>query len=245
MRYSPTPSTFPVAYWRELWENNINDIEQLRAPSSTTGIIAIDMDPHVLDGKTTHESITEFGIAFLPPSTFDQRPCIPSPPSLDAIVQHFSIQSHSLRIIDRNRTDRNRETYRYGSGELQAIPADQVEDAALTIINSFTSGPKPILVGFSMAYELGILTKFYPRLLTGCFSAWKELTGAVWSATPAHHSPVKPLTGRKEFVEHMRRRQYSEEAQVVRRQRGKKKAEHDMDELVIGLSFEGDGLEQN
>ena len=110
MRYSETPSSFPVAYWRALWENNIGNIEHLRALATTTGIVAIDMNPYMPDGKITHENITAFGIAYLPPITASP-PSIPSPASLDALVQQFSIQSHSIRIADRRRAKKRREAY--------------------------------------------------------------------------------------------------------------------------------------
>ena len=205
MRYTATPSTFPVAYWRELWENNISNIEQLRALASTTGIVAIDMDPYVLEGKTTHD-ITEFGIAFLPPTASNTRPCIPSPPSLDALVQHFSIQSCSLRVADRIRNDRRRETYRYGSGEPRIVPADQIENAALSVIRSFTSGagPKPILVGYATAYELGTLTKFYPRLLTEGFSAWVDMQEIALEISPVTQKGCAPPTGKRDLLPGMR-----------------------------------------
>ncbi|VUC28377.1 unnamed protein product [Clonostachys rosea] len=178
MRYTPTPGQFPVTFWKGLWHNNIDDIENLRELAKTRGIVAVDLDPWKPDGLTTHEGITEFGIAFLPPVNASLPPpsAPSSPASLDTLVENFSIQSYSIKVADRKRSEKRREAYRYG--ESQVVTADQVENTALAIINSFTTNKHdshPVLVGFSLGYELRILTKFYPRLLAECFSAWADI----------------------------------------------------------------------
>lgn len=319
-------------------QDNIGDIEQLRTLASTTAIIAIDIDRYTPDRKTTHHNITRLGIAFLTP--------VASPASLDALVQQFPIQRYSIRDADWKRNPR--EEYRYGSGA-QVIPADQVEDAALTIVNSFTGGvdPKPLLTGYGMGYEFTILTCLYPRLLTECFSAWvdlQEITNDISLVTMGgyiiprqqrafmpcmgdtplalgyqehgiavtslrdehsagndtacilavllgplalllptdptvshlltieHHGrrrqsgkggsqhfnrfkersaaltrgePVISSAGKKERVEYMKLRKYSEEAQAVRLQRGEKRAENHVGELAEGLGLEENDREES
>lgn len=207
MRYTATPSNFPVAYWKELWQNNIDDTEQLQTLASTRGVVAIDIDPYISDGQTTHEGITEFGISFLPPIASDALLCLPSPPSLDALVQHFTIQSDNIRVAHRQRTERHRETYRFGSQESQVVAADQVEDAALAIIRSFTreGDPKPLLAGFSLGYEFKVLTKFYPRLLTQCFSAWVDVQEVVNDiCTSVHQRPIRSRSNKAAYPPGMR-----------------------------------------
>ena len=87
------------------------------------------------------------------------------------------------------------------------MTADQVEDAALSIINSFTSelGPRPFLAAFSLGYEFGVLAGFYPRLLTDCFSAWVDLQEVTTDiCTITQKRPVVPRNNKAAYLSGMR-----------------------------------------
>lgn len=180
MRYTPTTSNFAVAFWKELWENNINDIEELRALAGTRGVVTIDIYRSQTDigrSRRGRRDISELGISFLPPIACSPRPCVPSPASLDALMQKFSIQCHSIDVADQKSADSRDEKSHFVPKDVRVVAADQVEDTLLTIIKSFTSelDPQPLLVGFDIGYQFRVLSRDYPRLLTNCFSAWIDL----------------------------------------------------------------------
>ncbi|KAK6866281.1 hypothetical protein PG995_002809 [Apiospora arundinis] len=99
---------------------------------------------------------------------------------LDEVARAGILESHSIRVKGRKRGESDRESYWYKP--LQLAGPGEVEDAALELLHGFqknmnkeeeeesmggggAAATAPVLVGFSIEYELGVLLRTYPRLI--------------------------------------------------------------------------------
>src|SRR5262245_22392367 len=60
------------------------------------------------------------------------------------------------------------------SGKSSLLRQREMEETLLLALSSFMVQPKPVLVGFSLAFELRVIATLYPRL-TEHFSSWVDL----------------------------------------------------------------------
>lgn len=173
MHYRPRPS-FKTKHWRRLYESRISDIKALKESANSAAFIIVDAEPW---GRDNSEP-AEIGLSLLPPShaklgceTMDVLP-----KTLDEASNLIGLETHWVRLIDRERREKGREQHRYGTQHF--VSGDKVEETITGIIESFrhkTSCDAPlILTGFAVAFELQVLSNIYPDLLN-YFTSWADL----------------------------------------------------------------------
>lgn len=203
MRYCKDYRCFKTKHWKHLWESNIPDLDSLRKIIGTEGFVAIDAEPWGNGGPSCTD-VSEIGVAFVPPIAVaqQQRQQDATFPTLESLVSRHHIHSHCLRIAGRARAEQRRETYDFG--QAQIIAEDEVEEELVRIVSSFETktGAKPVLVGFSLGFELRAISVLYPRL-TDHFSSWVDLqelaTEVSGLRTPAMRDTLIALGFDKDF----------------------------------------------
>ncbi|KAK4074869.1 uncharacterized protein Triagg1_5018 [Trichoderma aggressivum f. europaeum] len=173
MHYKSHPP-FKTKHWRRLYESRILDITALKESANGAAFVIVDAEPW---GKDNSEP-AEIGLSLLSPAhlhlgckTMDKFP-----KTLDAASNFMGLETHWIRLIDRERRERGREQHRYGTQH--CVSSDTVEETITGIIESFrdkTSGDAPlILTGFAIVFELQVLSSIYPNLLN-YFTSWVDL----------------------------------------------------------------------
>ncbi|KAK4067717.1 hypothetical protein Trihar35433_6277 [Trichoderma harzianum] len=173
MHYRPRPS-FKTKHWRRLYESRISDIKALKESANGAVFVIVDAEPW---GRDNSEP-AEIGLSLLPPSranlgceTMDILP-----KTLDEASNLIGLETHWIRLIDRERREKGREQHRYGTQHF--VSGDKVEETITGIIESFrhkTSCDAPlILTGFAVAFELQVLSNICPGLLN-FFTSWVDL----------------------------------------------------------------------
>ncbi|KAL6832595.1 hypothetical protein V8C40DRAFT_262469 [Trichoderma camerunense] len=173
MHYRPRPS-FKTKHWRQLYESRILDIKALKESAKGASFVIVDAEPW---GKDNSEP-AEIGLSLLPPIcvNLDCESMDTLPKTLDAASSSMGLETHWIRLIDRERRERGREQQRYGTQH--CVSSDKVAETITRIIESFrdkTSGDAPlILTGFAVVFELQVLSNIYPDLLN-YFTSWVDL----------------------------------------------------------------------
>ena len=170
MRYSNKFDTFKTSTWKRLWDSNIPDLESLKKLFGKSGFIAIDAEPY----GTSQSQVTEIGISYIPPSCVYSKHTNGSKKlTIEILRRQYGIQSRCFRVSANQRREKNRERYAFGDAE--AITEADIERVLVDAVASFTgSDPKPTLVGFSLGFELKLITTQWPRLVDA-FSAWVDV----------------------------------------------------------------------
>ncbi|KAM6476094.1 hypothetical protein HDV62DRAFT_396417 [Trichoderma sp. SZMC 28011] len=173
MHYKSRPP-FKTKHWQRLYGSRISDIKALKESANGAAFVIVDAEPW---GKNQSEP-AEIGLSLLPyvHVGFDRETMDTLPKTLDASSNLTGLETHWIRLIDRERRERGREQHRYGT---QHYVSDyKVEETIIGIIESFrnkTSGDAPlILTGFAVAFELQVLSNIYPDLLN-YFTSWADL----------------------------------------------------------------------
>lgn len=169
MRYANNCKNLETRQWKALWENNIPDLATLKSQITSRGVVVVDAEPWKIGGRT---ACREFGIAYIPPIQAFHSDDPGLPKTLTSYQQHYAIKSHCYHIRGRERKEGGPA---FAFGEADLVDAEAVQEALLGTTRSFgdTDSPKPILVGFDLAFELRVITAHYPRL-TGRFSGWVD-----------------------------------------------------------------------
>ncbi|KAL7945339.1 hypothetical protein V8C42DRAFT_322844 [Trichoderma barbatum] len=166
MRFNSCPTAFKTKHWRPLYESYILDIKTLRKFSNA--------EPWGVDSSKP----AEIGLSLLPPVDvgLDRDTIGTLPKTLDAASEFKGLETHWIRIIERERCEKNRERHRYGKQHY--VQSDHVEDKISTIIKLFQTSNNAalILTGFAAGFEFKVLSSFYPNLLSfGYFTHWLDL----------------------------------------------------------------------
>ncbi|KAL6809190.1 hypothetical protein GGI42DRAFT_365993 [Trichoderma sp. SZMC 28013] len=173
MHYKSHPS-IKTKHWRRLYESRISDIKALKEAANGAAFVIVDAEPW---GRDNSEP-AEIGLSLLPPvhANLDCETMDTLPKTLDAASSLMGLETHWIRLIDRERGERGREQHRYGTQH--HVSGDKVENTIAGIIESFrdkTSGDAPlILTGFAVVFELQVLSNIYPDLLN-YFTSWVDL----------------------------------------------------------------------
>lgn len=169
MRFANNCKNLETRNWKALWENNIPDLATLKSQVTSHGVVVVDAEPWKIGGRT---ACREFGIAYIPPIQAFHSDDPGLPKTLASYQQYYAIKSHCYHIRGR---ERKRDGPAFAFGEVDLLDAEAVEEALLETTMSFsdTDSPKPILVGFDLAFELRVMATHYPRL-TGLFSGWVD-----------------------------------------------------------------------
>ncbi|KAL6802029.1 hypothetical protein J3E68DRAFT_447834 [Trichoderma sp. SZMC 28012] len=173
MHYRPRPS-FKTKHWRRLYESRISDIKALKESANSAVFVIVDAEPW---GRDNSEP-AEIGLSLLPSScaNLDCETMDTLPKTLDEASNLIGLETHWVRLIDRERREKGREQHRYGTQHF--VSGDKVEETIIGIIESFRdkkSGDAPlILTGFAVAFELQVLSNIYPDLLN-YFTSWVDL----------------------------------------------------------------------
>lgn len=179
MPYNPYPTAFRTRNWRELYESYILDLSTLRSRAKGAVIVIIDAEPWRFDDSKP----AELGLSLVPPLN-DVNIGIPG--TLEALSHSLQLETHWLLITARERQEKHREPPRFG--QRHELEDHQVEQTISDLIRSFTHrhhcsqphgahsepGVPIILAGFSVDFELQILSKIYPRVLRH-FTSWLDL----------------------------------------------------------------------
>lgn len=181
MRYQDNSAPWKTKHWSKLWHSNITNIACLKSLTSQKGFVAIDAEPWGHD--STH--IAEIGLSLIQPFELSsiQGPIT----TLEELQTQLSISTYSIKISARPQGKREH----FVAQNNKTVQPDDLENALLDILRSFqdkltpitkSQGPLPdndsraslVLVGFDLAFELGSLSSFYPKVLD-CFSSWVDL----------------------------------------------------------------------
>ncbi|KAK7949569.1 hypothetical protein PG988_016208 [Apiospora saccharicola] len=139
------------------------------AAENTTGFVAIDFD----NWRLSPTDASELGFTYVPPAShLPSQDIYDGGPSKSEKTRDYALsvattflQTHSIRIKGRKRSELSRESSWY---PLAHADPEDVEDAAIQAVRTFIGNGcsgKPCLVGFSLEFELNALLANYPRLL--------------------------------------------------------------------------------
>lgn len=181
MRYTPNPRGFKTKHWRTLYESHIPDLITLKNSASGAAFVIVDAEPWGVDDSKP----AEIGISLLPILDVDSINISQLLKTLDAASRSCSLETHWIRVVGRQRQEKNREIHRFG--ERHYVESDQVEQKVSDIIDLFQakhckdslnrdkSRQVPlILAGFDLVFEFRVLSSLYPRLLN-YFTSWLDL----------------------------------------------------------------------
>lgn len=180
MPYNPYPRAFQTRDWRNLYESYILDLATLHKAAKRAVLVIIDAEPWGLDDSKP----AEIGVSLVP-ALHDMHMGVSLPRTLDALSHSLRLETHWIRVVGRERRERNREIQYFG--QQHDIEDDQVEQTISNLIQQFmqkhygqscpTTSPGGIplvLAGFSLDFEFRILTRLYPRVLRH-FTSWSDL----------------------------------------------------------------------
>lgn len=166
MPYSPHPRAFKTKHWRALYEAPILDIAMLKKYASNgAAFVVIDAEPWGADDSQP----AEVGISLLPPldPNFDYSIIRALPKTLDAASSFNGIETHWIRIVERERREKNRERHRYGKHYY--VRSDDLQHTISGLIQSFKAkyrkalcGLPLVLTGFGLLFEFRVFSSLYP-----------------------------------------------------------------------------------
>lgn len=180
MQYNPFPHAFGTKNWRKLYESYIPDLATLRKTAKGAVLVIIDAEPWGGDFSKPAEIAMSFVPAF-----HDVHIGMKLPKTLKALSLTLQLDTHWIRVVERERSEKSREHHKFGQRHF--IEDKQVEQTMSELIESFmqkhyglssftvTSERIPlILAGFSIDFELQMLSNFYPQVLQH-FTFWLDL----------------------------------------------------------------------